>query len=315
MNISGMFEIIKDDNIIASSYPNPEDEEDQYQKIDDSHLFNISDFQILAQSFKPTMKYLSRVELKIHQGFYSSNTDLIVSVKEEVDGKDLTHIKIKYQDINTSNNNSSYWFEFDFPDISLTINDEYFIIARIAYNDLYFGYAWATCMNSDIIDHYPNGSMWINNLNEDFGWMETDQDACFITYGYDDNTSIPDLECEGSLLWEEVKPGEIMSGNFDIKNIGDLNSKLDWEIYEYPNWGEWSFNPVEGYGINGDETINVKVTVVTPNDEDSYFSGLIKIKNKNNDNDRDVITVTITTSKIRNLNINFIRELIKIFFF
>lgn len=314
-NISAMIGVIQDNNIRILSNPNPEDEEDQHQKIDDYYLFNISDIQILAQSFKPTKKYLTRVELKIHQGIYPSNTDLIFSIKEEVDGRDLTHLKIRYEEINSSDNNSSYWFNFDFPDISLNVDNEYFIVVRIAYNDLYYGYAWDTCLNSDIIDHYPNGSMWINNLNEDFGWIESIHDACFITYGYNDNYSFPDLECEGSLLWEEKNPGEILSGNFEIKNIGDYNSKLDWEIYEYPIWGEWSFNPIEGYNLNGNETVNVKVTVVAPTDKESYFSGFIKIVNKNNDNDCDVIPVTITTSKIKNQKLNFILEIIKIFIF
>jgi len=41
----------------------------------------------------------------------------------------------------------------------------------------------------------------------------------------------------------------MLSGNFYIKNIGAPNSNLDWELVEYPNWGEWTFNPIEGYGI------------------------------------------------------------------
>jgi len=57
----------------------------------------------------------------------------------------------------------------------------------------------------------------------------------------------------------------------------------------------------------------VKVTVVAPHDEDSYFSGLIKIINKNNHDDRDVITVTIYTSKIRDNSLFFMKELIQIF--
>ena len=155
--------------------------------------------------------------------------------------------------------------------------------------------------------------MWSNILDENYGWMISLNDTCFITYGYDDPYAFPDLECVGSLLWENVSPGIMLSGNFYIKNIGAPNSNLDWELVEYPNWDERTFNPIEGYGIVGGEEIMVKVTVVAPHDEDSYFSGLIKIINKNNHDDRDVITVTIYTSKIRDNSLFFMIELIQNF--
>ncbi len=282
--------------------PIPEDEEDQFQKFDDDILYNISDIQILAQSFKPQKKYLTRVELKIFQGIYSSNTDIIVSIRDELDGRDITSIKVKSEDIKTSDNFSSYWHEFDFSDISVDVGSQYYIVARIAYNDLFYGYSWATCNNIDNIDRYSNGSMWLNILEGDNEWMESTVDSCFITYGYDDNTSISDLECTGILLWEDVTPGEILKGNFFVQNIGHTNSKLDWEIYEFPDWGEWTFDQIEGYDLCGGNETNIKVTIVAPNDEESYFSGLIKIINKNNSDDRDVVKITVTTSKIKKFN-------------
>jgi hypothetical protein len=285
----------------------PNDSEDQYQKINDYLLFNISENQILAQSFIPTKKYLSRVKLRLYQGNYISNTDLIVSIRQEIDGRDITSIKIKSEDIESSDNFSSYWIEFDFSDISVIIGDEYFIIARIAYNDLFYGYSWASCMNSDDLDHYVNGSMWINNLDLDLGWVKDISDTCFITYGYNDNFTISDLDCEGSLIWEDIEPRKMITGNFYIKNIGDLHSLLDWEIYEYPNWGEWTFTPIEGYDLNGGEQTNVKVSIVIPDEEESYFSGLIKIVNKNYSEDRDIVKVTITTQKIKNIYYNNFR--------
>jgi len=312
-NVIGMKEDLKRYTNINLLTPSPDDEEDQFQKIDDHNLVYISDIQMVSQSFVPAKKYLSRVELKLFQGVYSSNSDLIVSIRDEVDGSDLTYIKVKSVDIPTSENFSSFWVEFDFSDISVTIGDEYYIVSRIAYNDLFFGYAWATCMNSDTVDNYPNGSMWSNVLDENYGWIISLNDTCFTTYGYDDPYAFPDLECDGSLLWEDVTPGHMLTGNFHILNIGVPNSNLDWEIVEYPDWGEWTFTPGEGYGIVGGEEIEVIVTVVAPDDEDSYFSGLIKIINKNNHYDRDVITVTISTSKIRDNSLFFMKELIQFF--
>ena len=312
-NVIGMKEDLKKYTNINLLTPSPDDKEDQFQKIDNHNLVYISDIQIVALSFIPTKKYLTRVELKLFQGVYSSNTDLIVSIRDEVDGSDLTYIKVKSEDIPTSENYSSFWIELDFSDISVTIGEECYIVTRISYNDLFFGYSWAACMNSESVDNYPNGSMWSNLLDENSEWMISLNDTCFITYGYDDPYVFPDLECEGSLVWEDATPGYMLNGNFHIKNIGAPNSNLDWELVEYPNWGEWTFTPDEGYGIAGGEEIKVTVTVFAPDDEDSYFSGLIKIVNKNNNDDRDVITVTISTSKIRDNNLFFMKELIQFF--
>lgn len=54
----------------------------------------------------------------------------------------------------------------------------------------------------------------------------------------------PDLCCEGSLSWIDVKPGEIVLGYFTVENIGDSRSELSWEIESYPQWGNnWTFTP------------------------------------------------------------------------
>ena len=51
----------------------------------------------------------------------------------------------------------------------------------------------------------------------------------------------PDLDCNGSLSWTDVPPGSTVEGSFEVSNIGEDGSELDWEVIEWPDWGNWSF--------------------------------------------------------------------------
>ena len=45
------------------------------------------------------------------------------------------------------------------------------------------------------------------------------------------------------LNWKNIKTGDTVYGSFTLENSGDLFSFLNWEITDYPSWGEWTFNP------------------------------------------------------------------------
>ena len=59
-----------------------------------------------------------------------------------------------------------------------------------------------------------------------------------------------DLHCEGSLSWQDIRPGSCVNGSFTIENRGDTGTTLNWEIQQFPDWGTWSFSPT----INGELT-------------------------------------------------------------
>jgi len=115
----------------------------------------------------------------------------------------------------------------------------------------------------------------------------------------------PDLEAEGSLTWNRIKPGSTVKGSFIIENKGEPFSSLNWEIIEYPEWGEWSFTPSKMENLkpeNGAITIEVKVNV--PNEKNTTFTGKIKIVNKENQSDYSTIPVILKTSKQKHSAIN-----------
>ena len=110
------------------------------------------------------------------------------------------------------------------------------------------------------------------------------------------DTTIPDLNCDGTLSWTDVPPGTTVNGNFTVENIGDPNSRLDWEITEWPDWGTWTFIPSSGEDLKPeDESVAVQVTVVAPNQPNQQFSGEVKIVNKEDGSDSHIIQVSLAT--------------------
>jgi hypothetical protein len=111
---------------------------------------------------------------------------------------------------------------------------------------------------------------------------------------------IPDLECYGSLSWQDVSPENQVSGEFTLENIGDTESQLNWTIEKTPQWGQWSFDPDEGIGLTPEDgAIVVSVTVVAPEEPNYNLEGEIKVVNTDNNSDYSIIPVSLTTSKTK----------------
>jgi hypothetical protein len=104
-----------------------------------------------------------------------------------------------------------------------------------------------------------------------------------------------DLVCEGSLTWENVKPGDIVTGEFEILNDGEPDSYMNWIIKSCPEWGIWTFNPESGTGLSKGESVTVNVDVVAPNKQNTTFEGEIVIVNAFNPDDTCTIQVSLIT--------------------
>ena len=130
------------------------------------------DFQV-AQSFIPTKDILSQVRLFISkQG--NPVYGFTVAIREDLAGDDLI-----YKSITLYFGDENYdWFTFDFPDITVTPGEKYYIIARAdeCTQDDYYGWI---CADDD--EAYPNGEAY---GSDDKGqtWELRDRDCCFVTY-------------------------------------------------------------------------------------------------------------------------------------
>ncbi len=107
--------------------------------------------------------------------------------------------------------------------------------------------------------------------------------------------SNPDLDTEGSLQWNRIKPGEIVTGSFQVRNIGI--GRVNWTINNSINWGNWTINPSYGYD-NPNNVTTVMVTLIAPDEENSDFEGYIRVQNTNNSMDFELVPVILTTEKV-----------------
>jgi len=117
----------------------------------------------------------------------------------------------------------------------------------------------------------------------------------------------PEISCEGSLSWTDVKSGATVTGDFTVENIGDSTSLLNWEIYDWPDdWGTWSFDPDSGTDLTPEDgPLTVQVTCIAPDEKNEEFTGSIKIRNIEDPNyDKCKIDAKLITPKNKQYSFN-----------
>jgi hypothetical protein len=125
-----------------------------------------------AQSFIPTMKKLSRVEVKINK-----NGDpgmLSFAIRKILIDVDLVSENLANPEVPTGTN----WLVFDCNNLRVTPGDTYYIVlnAERGFMDDY--YQWRGTSTNP----YARGTAWTYNILIDT-WEERDIDFCFKTYG------------------------------------------------------------------------------------------------------------------------------------
>ena len=108
---------------------------------------------------------------------------------------------------------------------------------------------------------------------------------------------VPDLDCTGSFSWTDIQPGATVNGSFQVQNIGDSGSLLNWTINTSSiSWGTWSFAPASGEHLTPEDgLVTVYVTVIAPDEKNTDFEGYIRVENQQDPNDFDVIPVSLIT--------------------
>ncbi len=131
---------------------------------------------------------------------------------------------------------------------------------------------------------------------------------------------LPDLECSGSITWNDVKPGATVIGDFQIQNTGDPASLLNWTVnITSITWGTWSIDPENGENLTPEDgPVTVHVSVVAPDEKNSNFDGYIRVENKDNHSDFGVIPVYLNTVasqdlSLRQIFVNFFERFPNVF--
>ncbi|MBN1859862.1 MAG: aryl-sulfate sulfotransferase [Candidatus Thermoplasmatota archaeon] len=113
---------------------------------------------------------------------------------------------------------------------------------------------------------------------------------------------VPNLECSGSLSWSKITPGETVHGSFQVRNIGDDDSLLNWSVDTVPTWGTWTFTPTSGQNLTPEQgPITIQVSLVVPTEKNEKFQGNIKVVNAQNSSDSGNIPVSLTTPFHQNI--------------
>jgi len=106
------------------------------------------------------------------------------------------------------------------------------------------------------------------------------------------------LRCTGNLIWNDIKPGGAVNSSFTLENDGNPGSEIDWEITEWPQWGEWLFTPFRGEDLKPDDgSIIIQVSITAPAEQHEYFDGKVKIINTENSSDYCLLSVSLVTPK------------------
>jgi len=125
----------------------------------------------------------------------------------------------------------------------------------------------------------------------------------FLYYNQIVENKFPDLECTGYLSWDDVTPDSIVTGSFTVENIGDSGSELNWEVAEFPEWGDWKFTPESGTDLTpemGPQTVEVMATA--PSEKNKEFTGKIKVVNTDNTSDFCEIDIYLRTPRSKSVN-------------
>ena len=177
--------VVSDDNadVISSSYLL--DTLDQQQTVDANYAWAVSENGYYAQSFIPTLGWLTRVELKLYK--IGNPVGLSISIRSNLTGPDLTSKYLSAASILINRT----WLEFDFPDIAVTPGGTYFIVwDPVGVPDFHNNSYWCVGVSNP----YINGFAWkyLGLIWEIFNPVQSpDPDFCFKTYGLPGGNSPP----------------------------------------------------------------------------------------------------------------------------
>ena len=165
------------------------------------------------------------------------------------------------------------------------------------------GYVWARFT----ISEKPVPTDWKGEEGFEDGESED-----YLLELLDDIPPIPDLDCRGSLTWDY--PGGSQSrgtktGTFEVGNIGQSGSLLDWSVTSWPPWGTWTFTPSSGTGVAQGSWVTVTASVVPPSQPNQHFTGFITVTNNADATDSCQIPVSLDTPRARLINSLFLQFL------
>ena len=221
----------------------------------------------LAQSFTPTFPTITRVILRLKLDGVADFYKYYVDIKESYLGSALTSAYIDRSELVIGTN----LIEFDFPDISVTPGNKYFIIVRGVSDSgdsgkVYWWYGYP--------DPYAGGDAWYESIS---GWNYLQEgivrcDFCFQTYGmYNQPPNNP--ACSYDRINDELIITATDPDDDQIKYGVDWNNDLIID--------QWTSLVTSGTEQRIDCGGRTGTVGVLAEDEYGAQSGFVSIKSKN----------------------------------
>ena len=149
---------------------------DQFSRLGFDTLHLWGENTMTAQSFCPTFPTLSRVQLGLRSYIYFADGTFTVSIRDSLDGQDLTAKTMSMKKVR----HFVTWVSIDFTDIHITPNKQYFIVVTYDHD---LNLEWCTAHWNP----YHQGMPWVYTTSPepswDLGYGEKFPDLCFRTYG------------------------------------------------------------------------------------------------------------------------------------
>jgi len=242
---------------------------DQEQTEDDRYGWNIYRDQWVAQSFKPSVSRISRIELKMFKWNGNPNFELVFKLRENLYGDDLIIMNKNSYDFRSY---PGGWVNFNLGNITVEVNKTYYIICG-AYKGSHSTpyYCWFYKQHNP----YPRGACYI--YHTDWNIERTyNSDCAFKTYytseppvipsppsgptfakpgkeyTYSTVTTDPDGDkvryCfdwgDNTTTWTDwINSGEVCHANHTWveKSIYNVNVKARDDFKQESNWSESTF--------------------------------------------------------------------------
>ena len=165
------------------------------------------------------------------------------------------------------------------------------------------GYVWArfTISEKPVVTDWTGEEYFEDGESEDY-----------LLELLDDIPPIPDLDCRGIISWSYPggsQQGGTKTGTFDVGNIGQAGSLLDWSVTSWPTWGAWTFTPSSGTGVGQGVWVTVTASVVPPNQPNQHLTGYITVTNSADSTDYCQIPVSLDTPRARLISSLFLQFL------
>jgi len=206
---------------------------DQYQLVQNPENASIGGLDNgIAQSFKPTLNRLTRVEL-FAEKIGNPTGSIWVSIRLSLEGDDLGYRILDVEEITKTGG----WYEIDFnDDIIVEPEQTYYIIWSPDYtqgddeNIAFWGCNWYDNFytRGEMWNEYPAGNWFIDNHS----W-----DCCFKTYGIETENYPPEPPIiNGPKMG---RPGRYYGYTFLTidPNEDDVQYQIDWGDGDIYDWG------------------------------------------------------------------------------